>query len=328
MNMNHITPKTMSVGARAAALLFVFTVGFALATSGDAWAKRAHSVNTASGPDPTAVTACGTLSGNDTIYHLTADLTETGTGTCITLSGTGSALLLYGYSITGPGAATSTGYGIHITGTRDVVEGFNGTVSGFDIGVLDNGTGTVGDDVNCTANKTGLEESASSTLRWSNFSVYSNTGTGVWINDCGDHCAVVDFATTDNGGDGLLIEGSTGPSADVFIAADNGANGVHVGGTSDDDANTYAIVVDAFLASPNGISDNTAGNGVLLDTSESGANDQVTTVDATGNGNGTTTFDLHDESATCSNNLWYNNTFDTSRAGTVSNPACIGGLGS
>jgi hypothetical protein len=305
------------------AISLLALVGLVLSGPQAAWAK--HSEKAAEGPDPTNVAACGTLAGSDTIYILTNNLVEAGTGTCITMSGTGSALFLNGFNITGPGS-TSTGDGIHITGTRDAVEGFNGTVSGFAIGVLDSG-GSVGDDVNVSANKTGLELNAGVTARWANFSSFSNTGAGVFINGCSEHCSVVDFATTDNGGDGLLIQGSAGANADVFIAADNGANGVELGGTTGAAANTFAVIADAFLAAPNGISNNVDGNGVVLDSSESAANDMVTTVDATGNGNGTTSFDLYDVTSTCGKNLWFNNTFDTSRAGAVSSPACIGGLG-
>jgi hypothetical protein len=296
-------------------------VGLVLSGPQAAWAKH-HSDKSEDGPDPTAVTACGTLSGSDTIYYLTSDLTEsTDSATCITLSGTGSALLLNGFNITGPGSG-STGDGIHITGTSDVIEGFNGTVQGFEIGIIDTGGGSVGDDFNVTDNVTGLELNSTATTRFVNFSSFSNSGNGVFINDCGEHCSVLDFSSNDNGANGVLIEGSTFPLADVFIATGNTDSGVQVGGTTSGEANTHAVIADAFTSSPVGVSDNTS-YGIVITTSDSTANDFVTTIEADDN-----LIDLYDENSTCGHNLWFNNSFTSSKAGTVTSPACIGGIGS
>jgi hypothetical protein len=125
--MNKIT-KTLGIA------LFVFTVGGLLTASGAAWAKSAHSLNTSEGPDPTAVTTCGTYNGTDTIYYLTGNIVTVSTGNCIILSGSNDALLLNGYTITGPGSSSSTGAGIKITGNTNVIEGFNAIVSGFGTG--------------------------------------------------------------------------------------------------------------------------------------------------------------------------------------------------
>ncbi len=331
--MNRIT-KTLSVA------LLAFAVGVALAAPGTAWAKHKHTdaVASAVGPDPTAINGpnCPTsnLSGTNTIYYLTGNLSTTSTtANCINLTGDRDALLLNGYTISGPGSTVTSGAGISISGDNDVVEGFNAFVTGFRTGISDTGDNTLGDDVNIGAfpplttlgNGTGLLMTGG-TDRWGNFSVAGNAGTGIFLNGCSDECTIFDFATTDNGGDGLLIQEGDQPSASVFIAADNGGNAVHLGGTTSFKKNTAAFVLDGFLASPNGVSDNT-GNGILLDSSESTSQDQVSTVNATGNGDGSSTFDLHDATSTCGNNLWYNNSFDTSRAGSVSSPACIGGLG-
>ncbi len=295
-------------------------VGLVLSGPQAAWAKH-HSKDSEDGPDPTAVTACGTLSGGDTIYYLTADLTETGTGTCITLSGTGSALLLNGHTISGPGGS-STGDGIHITGTSDVIEGFNGTVQGFEIGIIDTGGGSVGDDFNVTDNVTGLELNSTATTRFVNFSSFDNTGNGVLIDDCGEHCSVLDFSSTDNGANGVLIEGSTFPLADVFVTTGNTGAGVFVGGTGTGPRNTHAVIADAFTSAPVGVSDNTS-YGIVIGTSDATSNDFVTTVEADDN-----LIDLYDENSTCGDDLWFNNSFTSSKAGTVTSPACIGGIGS
>lgn len=324
--MNRLT-KTVSIS------LLVFMVAVFLGPSGTAWAKHRHSVRTAAGPDPTAVSACGTLSANNTIYYLTANLTETGDGTCITLSGSNSALLLYGWNITGPDTSSSkpsTGYGIEITGTMDVVEGFDAIISGFLAGIYDNGTQILGDDVEFTGNVTGLLVGSSGhTHDWSNLGAYSNFGNGIWFDGCVDDCFVSDFATYENALDGLLVQGTNGFNASVFVAIKNGSNGVEMGGT-DDESNTDAHLVDAFLTDiPYLYNDDAVGgnteNGILLDSGET--DDQVSTVYAAGNGNGTTSFDLYDENTTCGTDLWYNNTFTTSRAGSTSSPTCIHGMG-
>ncbi|MGA2240367.1 MAG: right-handed parallel beta-helix repeat-containing protein [Candidatus Bathyarchaeia archaeon] len=57
---------------------------------------------------------------------------------------------------------------------------------------------------------------------------------------------------------------------------------------------------------------NNKGDGILVD--EQSTDNKITGNTATGNGNGTTTFDLHDES---SDNLWLSNTFDTRRPDTI-----------
>ena len=57
---------------------------------------------------------------------------------------------------------------------------------------------------------------------------------------------------------------------------------------------------------------NNKSDGILVD--EQSIDNKITGNTATGNGNGTTTFDLHDES---SDNLWLSNTFNTRRPDTI-----------
>ena len=312
--------------------LLVFTLGVVLTPSGTAWARHSRPSRTSpggEGPDPTPVSACGTLSASDTIYYLTTNITTASTGNCITLSGSHSGLNLYGYNITGPGTGTSTGYGIYITGTMDVVEGFDSTISGFRDGIYDNGTQILGDDLNVTGNVTGLLVGSSGYRHtWTNLSSYSNTGNGIWFNGCARGCVLADSATYDNGLDGLLVQGTDEFNGSVFIAADNGTNGVELGGTAGN-TNTDAHIVDAFITgltwlNPpyDAVSGNTQ-NGILVDSGE--IDDQISTIYA--EGNGATYWDLHDANTTCGTDLWYNNTFTTSRAGSTSSPTCIHGMG-
>jgi parallel beta-helix repeat protein len=57
---------------------------------------------------------------------------------------------------------------------------------------------------------------------------------------------------------------------------------------------------------------NNKGDGILVD--EQSTDNKITGNTATGNGNGTTTFDIHDQS---SDNLWLSNTFNTRRPDTI-----------
>ena len=301
--------------------IFALTVGLVFTGSQAAWAKKPPAP--ANAVDPTSVTACGTLSGNNTIYQLTQNITTASTGNCIVLSGDNDTLNLQGYKITGPGAGTSTGSGISITTTAstNVIEGFNSTISGFAIGVLDKATNTVGDSINMWDDGIGLElASGGSTQMWTNFSAEHNTAQGVYIRSCADECGISDFVSSNNGGDGVLITGSATARVNVFTASDNGGAGVHIGCTSDCGTNSAVEVGDAPTGyiTPGAITGN-AGDGIFLDKSESTAGDQVFLVKATGNRG----YDLHDASSTCGSNHWVANNYGTANANGVSNPACI-----
>ncbi len=314
-----------SIGAPGVAFL-ALTAALVLAGPQAAWAKKDHT--SANAVDPTSVTACGTLSGSNTIYQLANDLTESGTGTCITMTGSNSTLDLFGYNITGPGA-TSTGAGINITSAanEDVIEGFSGTISKFEYGILDQANNTVGDNVTLEDNLVGLElngTSGSATEMWSNFSADSNTDEGVYFNHCTDECMATDFdASSTTAGPGVLITDSSGPRISVFTATDNATYGVHVGCTSGCGTNSDVRVGDA----PIGTSTTPAvtGNksdGIFLDASESTTHDEVFLIKASGNGV-TSGYDLHDASSTCGDNQWVGNDWGTASADGVSSPACI-----
>lgn len=300
--------------------IFALTVGLVLTGSQAAWAKKPH--GSANAVDPTSVTACGTLSGNNTIYQLTQNITTTATGNCIVLSGHNDTLNLQGFNITFTGTpGTSTGAGLRVTGSTNVIEGFNGTISGFAKGVLDSASNTMGDLVNMFSNGIGLElSSGGSTQQWINFSADSNTAQGVYLNGCDDECSLSDFDASNNGADGVLITDSGGARLNIFTASDNGGDGVHVGCTSGCGDNFSVAVGDApvGIATVPAVTGN-KGDGIFLDASESAAADQVFTIRASGNGG----FDLHDATSTCGSNHWVANDYGTADANGVSNPACI-----
>jgi hypothetical protein len=309
--------------------LLALTVVLVLTGPQDAWAKKNHASASANAVDPTSVTGCGTLSGDNTIYQLTTNITTSSTGNCIVLSGSNDTLNLAGYSITGPGAATSTGAGVRVTGSTNVIEGFNTTISGFAVGVMDRAANTLGDSINMTYNGIGLEvtnggfSGSGTTQMWANFYADYNTAQGLYLYNCADECVATDFDASNNGADGVLITGSADARVNVFTAYDNGGAGVHVGCAFGCGTNSTITVVDAPIGviSTPAVTGN-KGDGIFLDASESSAQDQVVLVKATGNGV-TSGYDLHDATATCGSNHWVSNNFGTADANGVPNPACI-----
>src|ERR1700674_430861 len=149
--MNTMFRKTTRLGALGASV-FALAISLVFTQAAFAKAKKPHSVH-----DP-AVTACGTLSLSNVIYVVTADITTTNTGNCLVLTGHDATLDLNKHNVTFTGTpGTSVGAGVKITGDYNVVDGFSGIVSGFAIGVLDQGSTTVGDDINMVSNGIGLE---------------------------------------------------------------------------------------------------------------------------------------------------------------------------
>jgi hypothetical protein len=293
--------------------LLAIVLAVALNVSVTAWAKNA------TGPDPTAVTACGTLSGTSVIYQVMNNISTLSTGNCIVLSGHNSALDLHGFIITGPGGSSS-GSGILVSGHNDVVEGLNGIVTGFSVGITDSGDSNNGDDINMTTNGTGLVISGNRS-KWTNMSVDSSTFNGILVNG-GDDCVVSDFFSHDNGGHGILVKSSGGATVNLFVSNANGGDGVHVGCSSVDvcgGSSPGVSVLDGFAGPAFGAGTANGGNGVVLDASESGSGEQVSLITAKGN-----KIDLFDVSSGCgTGNLWFGNTADTSKAGVTPNPTCI-----
>ena len=99
------------------------------------------------------------------------------------------------------------------------------------------------------------------------------------------------------------------------IAAWQASNNVISGNAVSENQGAGIMLVDSStnnLVEDNRVANNVA-DGVLIARQSSG--NRVTRNSVTGNGNGVTTFDLHDES---SNNLWLSNTFNTRRPDTIS----------
>jgi len=315
--------KTTRSGALGASV-FALAMSLVFTQAAFAKAKKPHSVH-----DP-AVTACGTLNLSNVIYVVTADINTASTGDCLVVTGHDASLDLNGHNITFTGSpGTSVGAGVKVTGAFNVVDGFNGTISGFAVGVLDNGGSTVGDDINMLSNGIGLELTGGTDI-WTNFFAGSNTAQGVYLNSCSDECTISDFQSVGNTGDGVLITGSDGARASVFFISSNGGNGVHVGcsssscgGGGDEGSNNFQVRIGdgpiGFDVAGQGGIDGNALDGVLLDKSEGSNRDQVFVIKSLHN----TGIDLHDVTTTCGNNHWFHNNYGTAKAGATVSPACI-----
>ena len=306
-------------------LMLAILMGVGLIGSQGAWAKNAKLQQV----DPTTIAPCTSattnLAGSNIIYTLTTSFSTTFTGICIKVTGNNNLLILdSSVTISGPGS----GIGIDIEGNNNTINGRAGTISGFATGVLDDGKGTLGDDLDLTGNVTGLKLTGH-TVRWLNVAAFSNTGNGIWISGCSGQdssqtagCTITDFFTGNNGLDGLLINnGSDGATAALFISTGNTGNGVHVGGPLGGAGNSEVVIDDAAVESPtigaNGL------DGIFLDASENGAADTVTGIIAGNNGG----IDLHDATTNCGSsghfNLWSSLSFGTSKAGATTSPVCI-----
>jgi len=308
-------------------LMVVVLVGLGLTGSQAAWAKPQGAKQV----DPTTITPCTNattvLNANNVVYTLSSSFSTSFTGTCISLTGNNDLIVIGPeITITGPGTSNANSIGIKITGNTDVINGRASTITGFALGVLDNGNSTLGDNMTFTDDGTGLElGSGGHSPRWVNVNSTSNTVNGVWINGCGDDCQVSNFFTASNGGDGVLMSNGGGPGnmVSIFVSQDNTGDGVHVGNTSGGGTNA-SIVDDAALSATLAINNN-GGDGVFLDASENGSQDVVTGVESDDN----TGIDMHDATTNCGTggmpkfNLWSSNVFGTSKAGTTTSPTCI-----
>ncbi|MHB8382671.1 MAG: hypothetical protein ACYDC3_10090 [Candidatus Binataceae bacterium] len=87
---------------------------------------------------PNPITACGCTIGSAGLYTLGNALTQTVSGDCIDVTGSTVSIDMAGLDITASGAGAGNGVGIFFqTGSsQGILEGGNGTISGFSDGVL------------------------------------------------------------------------------------------------------------------------------------------------------------------------------------------------
>lgn len=151
---------------------------------------------TAQGSTPIA--QCGATISQPGAYHLTGNLTATGTGECITISASDVTLDLLGFVITGSGSSR----GILVSGGSNV-EVRNGTIRNFANGIQGMGAPTY------------------HSLRMINIRALRNTGNGIYSNT--RNTVVKDCVIAENGSHGVRVENGLIAYNSVH---DNGMNGI------------------------------------------------------------------------------------------------------
>lgn len=237
----------------------------------------------ADGPtSPTPVTACGTAITAPGSYALTANL-----GPCtsdgVDIESSGVTLDLAGFTITGPGAATTTALGISVPGSGTTGVSITSSVSGggvtaFGTGVSVSGTSSWGVAV------TGVTA--------------SGNGDGVDILNSAHAPLVQNVTASTETGTGILVSGTV----DNAVVTGNTASGDTTGIDVEDSFATELL--------GNTVTGNGTGivNGpVVLALVPTGGGTSAENNVATGN----TVLDINEEAPGCIGDVWLDDTFGT-----------------
>jgi hypothetical protein len=200
-NMNHhqLDPRQCLriAAALAIALLLIHSA---------ARAQEDDSATTACGK---SIAACGCTITKSGTYTVTADLSSsqgtTAVGDCIAIKASNVILNTHQFSITGPGAGTSTGAGIDVL--KDAGGAFievDSDLEDWKYGLEVQGKNTIADDAEYEDNLVGVFLNGATGANINDFDAPDNTVYGVWIRGGKDNqinCAGFD----DNLGTGLYI---------------------------------------------------------------------------------------------------------------------------
>lgn len=235
------------------------------------------------------LSGCTTLASHGA-YVLTRDVTTATSGACLDIEAPNVVLDLGGHTVTGTGRQ---GVGVFIAPAAANARVVDGTLTGFFIGVADDGSGAVLQRLTAGGNLDGIvvgdvavspsvcdgcAASPVSGVVLSDDRAAGNGNTGIVLRDAAT-TTVASSVASGNGLDGILLDPRS--SRDRLVgntAADNGGAGIALGGGA--------------------------------------TRNQVVGNRATGNGD----TDLADVNAGCDDNQWVGNTFGTS---IPSQPSCI-----
>ncbi len=236
---------------------------------------------------PPTINVCGcriTTAGSYKI-GLALDSTQglTPAGACIEIAS--SYVILDGAkkTITGPGGDSPTGIGIWVRRTaRTGFLGFRGTViSGWDVGLLIEGSDIFADDLTANNNGTaGVELYRADSIELTNTTAESNLNYGIWLKQT-SYSNVSNSKTESNGNIGLYVGCSdVGPIGAVCPGVGNSVgNYIFTGGIQ---ANTnYGVVLDI------------------------GTNNSIVTNQTLSGGTHNSKDDLYDSNSSCGTNKWF-----------------------
>ncbi|MGA9721257.1 MAG: right-handed parallel beta-helix repeat-containing protein [Candidatus Binatus sp.] len=265
----------------------LFLQGVLLATVVTAGALMMPAPASAQTACPPTINACGCTIDAPGSYKLGLNIDSaqglTPAGACIEIAS--SFVILDGAkkTITGPGGTTPTGIGVWVhRNLRSDFLGFRGTViSGFDVGLLIQGSQIVADDVTTNSNGTaGVELFKADSVELTNTTAENNLNYGIWLKATSSS-DVTNSKTESNGNIGLYVGCSDlGP-----ISA--GCTGV--GGSPGNFIFTGNIQANANY-------------GVALDI---GARNSIVTNQTLGGGTHNSKDDLFDANSSCGSNKWF-----------------------
>jgi parallel beta-helix repeat protein len=256
------------------------------------------------------ISACGTTISKPGFYRLTQDLSAA-SGDCIDVSAPHTVLFLNGKKITGSGS----GIGVHLLAraNHSFIEGGNGAVSGFAVGIEDDAAFLRADNFSADRNASGgvlLSGASNSTV--SNFEASHNGSYGVRL--IRSNNSVVESAmATGNGAYGFWLDGAKGVRVDNFDVEQNATAGLYIGCAQNGPGSACARGGKAGSSNViyNGFADGNGPYGIAIDSGS--AHNMVTSVESMNN----KTADMLDAAANCGSDSWFGNAFSSASA------ACI-----
>jgi parallel beta-helix repeat protein len=164
-------------------------------------------------------------------YGLTADLSTSADGDCITVEASGVTLLMGGHSIdhTGVNPKTKAGIDIDSTASNFVLNGGNGTISGFSVGIWNKAANVVIGNVTTTfnANQGVINGGGMATY----YKVTSNHNSIGFVNNkTGTSAKLIKCDLSDNTFEGLLLSLTTGAEVYSLTANNNHSDGIALSG--------------------------------------------------------------------------------------------------
>jgi len=247
------------------------------------------------------VKKCKTI-GAAGYYELTQDLTAPGADTCLRITANKVLLNLNGHNLIGAG-----GIGILIAGKNVFIDGDDASLSGFSIGIEDDGDNAIVENFGIqNSSDTALYVNGASGSTFGNLGVGNSTNHGVHLRHAA-HIVLHNAGISNNGKLGLWVDQSNNGVFNNFQANSNGTAGVSLGCSADGPVGAGCVGFDSnakVILSAG--ADSNGAYGYAID-QDSGSN-VISGAEASQN----PTDDAFDGNASCGTNLWFNQNHSTS----------------